>query len=74
MAKHKKKVFRNSKSGFISGVGSILNIGGKRDFPRKPGTIQDDIRALHSDWETIGNDMRKAMSKEYSNFRSEKNR
>ena len=42
--------------GFLKGMGSLLNL-----FPRYDIKNKSDAEALASDWEAVGNDMKKAM-------------
>jgi len=59
-----KKIFRETKyifpaANFITGMGSILDIGGNYYKPKYHNN--PDYHAIVSDWEVVGNDMRQAM-------------
>jgi hypothetical protein len=56
-----KQSLKQLANNFIKGCGSILDITGISYDP-KP-YIKSDAEALRSDWETVGNDMSKAIRK-----------
>lgn len=55
--------FKNRSRSFLRGMARAFDMFGvmqdKRDFPRS--SIESDIEALRSDWDAVGNDIRKAM-------------
>lgn len=53
----KDRMLKLVNNPFVQGMGSIADIFGPT-ISCKQTSLQDDMRALRGDWETIGNDMR----------------
>ncbi len=70
-----KLIKRLLNSSFIKGMGTIFNLAGDytiSNFSRKNRYLtpqEQDALAINRDWETVGNDMRKAIDsyKKYLN-------
>lgn len=63
-----KTDFLTPKSSFLSGVGSVLNIGGNYfDYNNSTSDDEADEKAISMDWKIVGSDifnsMRKVVSK-----------
>ena len=58
------------RNNFLVGMGSVLNIAGKYfDYKYSRTGLEADAKALRSDWEMVGNDLRDAkqgFEKKYS--------
>ena len=50
----------DKNSAFITGAGSVLDLSGQSSGRLKFGDASTDMIALHSDWFTVGNDMKQA--------------
>ncbi len=49
---------------FIIGLGSVLNIAGNYfDYDVSKTENEADLKALHSDWQNVGNDIKKSKEK-----------
>jgi len=60
----KRTDFLFPKRSFWTGVSSILSIfGEEKKFNTSKSGKEADFKALNSDWEMIGQDLRKSMSK-----------
>lgn len=54
--------FLSEKSSFIRGVAKVLDIGAtNKTYNRIISTEEEDFKAISSDWEVVGNDMREAL-------------
>lgn len=52
-----------SEMGFLRGFASVMDLGGTLyTYNTSPSEAIADRRALTSDWQTVGNDLRKAMA------------
>lgn len=63
----KEKIFRSDflfpDTDFITGMGSVLNIGGNYfDFATSKNENLADLKALRSDWGVTGQDINSAMT------------
>jgi len=58
----KKTSISTERAAFMAGVGSIINITGRRFRPLSFGDQSSDVKALQSDWKVVGSDIRKAMN------------
>lgn len=55
--------FLFARATFLSGVASVLDLGGTLGNPNMSrNTTEADFMALRSDWLAVGNDMREAIS------------
>lgn len=54
--------FLFARPSFLKGIGSVLNIGATGNiYNSSKSATKADSRAIASDWQTIGNDMREAL-------------
>ncbi|WP_456314687.1 hypothetical protein [Pseudomonas shirazensis] len=66
--KKRKIIYRSSfllpNNNFIVGLGSVLNIAGNYfDYDVSKTENEADLKALHSDWQNVGNDIKKSKEK-----------
>ena len=56
-----------SRPSFIGGFASVLDIGTTlRAYNESPSPHAADVRAIRSDWRSVGNDLRTAMNEHAS--------
>lgn len=59
-----KTNFLLPKNDFLVGLGSVLNIAGSYfEYNYSESEKEADLKAMYSDWENIGNDIRKSTEK-----------
>lgn len=58
--------------GFFEGMGRVLDLGGTMVvYNESPTTEEADNRALNSDWQAVGNDLKNAMNSYAKNQKNE---
>jgi hypothetical protein len=56
--------FSLPKNNFFVGIGSVLNIAGAYfDYNYSKSEKESDFKAMHSDWQNVGNDFKKSLDK-----------
>lgn len=52
-----------ARPSFVTGMARLFDFGGTLNtYNVSPSEAEADIRAIHSDWKAIGNDMRSALA------------
>lgn len=62
MSKTKSNRLRDASSALLHGMAQLLDFGGtlqERDLRFRE--FEDDLRAIRSDWEVVGDNLRRAM-------------
>lgn len=63
-SKFKKTSFLLPMNNFLVGLGSVLNVAGKYfDYNYSNSTEEADRKAIESDWQNVGQDIRFAQEK-----------
>ena len=58
-----------AKQSFMRGIGSIGNLSGEIPFNSSASDNEADAKALLSDWQEVGRDIRRAMNEYAENIR-----
>ncbi|MEI6149381.1 MAG: hypothetical protein WCS01_09825 [bacterium] len=63
MDRHAYTDFLLPRSSFLNGIGSVINIRGQAfSYNASESPTHADFRAIQSDWQVIGDDLREAMN------------